>query len=77
MKDIIISKKRINIELKTWFICFLVAFLCNIVAIVYYQSPFIEILTSLGYVLLFSLFMYSFWSGVQIVKMLVIKIFKK
>ncbi len=77
MKDIIISTKRINIELKTWLICLLVAFLCNIGAIAYYQSPIAEILTSLGYVLLFSVFLYTIWSCIRIVKLLLSKIVKK
>jgi hypothetical protein len=77
MKDIIISAKRIKIELYTLSICFFVSFVSNIGAILYYQSPFNETFTSILYVVIFTIFIYAVWSGIRIIKVLFYKVLKK
>lgn len=77
MNDIIISAKRLKTEGYTLFVCFLISFLSNIGAILYYQSPFSEIITSMGYIILFALFIYAVWSSIRGLKMVVLSILKK
>ena len=58
MKDIIISKKRIKIELLIWLCCFGVAVLLNIYAVIKYNSNWLELITQLHIVILLSLVIY-------------------
>jgi hypothetical protein len=67
MKDIVISSKRIRIELITLAICFVVANLLNLYAIIAYKTSFVELLTQLGYVFIFSLVLYIAWSLLRII----------
>lgn len=73
MNDISISSKRIKIELITLLVCFIIGFLANIGAIIYYKSVAIEMLTSLPYVLAFTGFIYLAWSLLRIIKLLLFK----
>lgn len=60
MKDTIITAKRKKIEIIYWLICFLIANLANIYAIIIYDNTsFREVFTSLGYVLVASLALYA------------------
>jgi len=76
MKDIIISSKQIKKELVTLMVCFIIGFIANIGAIIYYKSTAIEMFTSLHYVLIFSGFIYGVWSFLRLTKGLLIKIIK-
>jgi hypothetical protein len=67
MRDIVISSKRIRTELFTLLICCIVANLFNLYAIISYNTPFVELLTQLGYVFIFSLVLYIVWSLLRIV----------
>jgi len=77
MNDITISSNRIKKELITLFICFLIAYSCNIGAIIYYESPFYELVTSLLYVMIFSVLLYVVWSFIRIAKGVFVKFLKK
>ena len=56
MKDIIITSQKIRRERNIYLVCFLLAFVINIAAIVAYTRPWIETFTQLGYVFVISLF---------------------
>lgn len=58
MKDIIITKKRIKKELSVFVFCFFVGTLTNAGAILYYNSAWSELFTSLHYVLIATVFIY-------------------
>ena len=58
MKDIIITSQKIKRERNIYLICFLLSFAINIIAILVYTRPWIEIFTQLGYVLVISFFIY-------------------
>jgi len=77
MKDIVISKARCKTEVKTLLVCCLIACLANLGAIIYYKSPAIELITSLGYVIIFAFGLYFIWSTIRLagyaVKMLFFK----
>jgi len=67
MKDIVITYKRIRLELITLLICFSIGFTVNIVAIVLYKTVLSEIITSLPYILIFTLVIYSLWSMLRLI----------
>jgi len=67
MKDFILTKKRQKRELITLLICFAISFVLNIYAVIAYQSPLKEVITSLFYVLTFAIFLYLIWSLVRMV----------
>jgi len=68
MKDLVISKKRIKTEILTWSICFLIANLLNLYAILTHnESSVIEMITSIGYVFVLSLSLYFFWVLIRII----------
>lgn len=73
MKDIIISTKHIKKELSTLLVCFIISFIANVGAIIYYKSMVIEMLTSLPYVLVFTVFIYIVWCLLRIMKGLFFK----
>lgn len=67
MKDTLISGKRKKTELITLLICFLIANLANLYAIIAYDgTSFAELFTSLGYVLAASLVIYILWTIIRI-----------
>jgi len=78
MKEVIITAKRIKTEIITWVVCFILANLVNLYAIITYKdSSAVELVTSLGYVLVVSFFIYFVWSLCRIIyyglKLLLVK----
>lgn len=68
MKDsnIFISVKRKKTELISFLICFVVANLVNLYAIIAYDTSFKELYTQLGYIILFTIALYVVWSLLRI-----------
>jgi hypothetical protein len=66
MKDILITGVRIKKELITLSVCFLIGFVANIVAIIFYKTVYAEVITSLGYILVFTFVLYLIWSLLRI-----------
>lgn len=58
MKDIVITGKRIKIELFWLLASFIVANICNAIAIWKYNASPVEMITSFFYVLVFTVFLY-------------------
>jgi hypothetical protein len=77
MKDIVITKKQIQKELKVVLVCFSISFLSSIWAVFYYKAPAIEILTSLHYVLAAALVLYFLFGLLRIAGFLLLKLFRK
>lgn len=77
MKDTIITARRKKIEILTFICCFAIAVGLNIYAIIAYDGKWVELLTTLPYILCFTLAVYFIWTIVRIliyfVKRLVIK----
>ena len=59
MKDTVISAAVKRRELKSWLVCFIVANIVNWAAIIKYQTPWYEIFTQIGYVVVSSLLLYG------------------
>lgn len=67
MKDTLITARRKKKELLTWAVCFLVANLANLYAILAYPgTSWAELVTSLGYVTAASVALYAAWTGVRL-----------
>jgi hypothetical protein len=67
MKDSIITAKRKKTELLTLLVCFIIANLLNVYAIIAYDTYFKELFTQLGYVLLVAIALYILWSLLRII----------
>ena len=66
MKTTVITARRKKIELLTLLACFIIGNLANLYAIISYETPFSEMLTSFFYVLAFSGVLYVFWTILRI-----------
>lgn len=58
MKDIVVTAIRLRRERNVYLICFLLAFLLNLVAVVCFDRPWIELFSQLGYVVVISVVLY-------------------
>lgn len=67
MKDTLITAHRKKVELLTWLVCFVMANLLNLYAIIAYKTSFLEVLTSFFYVIMFSYVLYVIWSVLRLV----------
>ena len=59
MKDTIISADVKRRELKIWLACFIIANITNWAAIIKFQTPWYEVFTQIGYVIVTSLLIYG------------------
>ena len=66
MKNTVITARRKKIELLTLLACFIIGNLANLYAIISYETPFSEMLTSFFYVLAFSGVLYVFLTILRI-----------
>jgi hypothetical protein len=73
MKDIAISSDRIKKELIQFSVIFLLSNIANLIAIIYYKTSFVELFTSIHYVLIFTISVYAVWTVIRIIYNLVIK----
>lgn len=77
MKDLIITSHQIKRELRFFLICFILAFILNILGIVIYKTNWVEIFTQIGYVLAIAFVLYLFILLVRIIILLIVKLFRK
>ena len=59
MKDTVISAATKRRELIIWLVCFVVANIINWAAIIKFQSPWYEVFTQIGYLVVTSLLIYG------------------
>jgi ABC-type protease/lipase transport system fused ATPase/permease subunit len=67
MKDITITGKRVRYELTSLLVCFIISFILNIGAIIFYKSPWTEIFTSIFYVISFAIALYVAWIIIRLI----------
>lgn len=77
MKDIIITGVRVKKELITLLVCFLIGFVANFGAIIYYKTAMTEIVTSIGYVMVSAFVLYFIWSLIRIIIALLLNLFRR
>lgn len=58
MKDIIITSQKLKRERNIYLLSFLIAFVINVIAIIVYSRPWLEIISQIGYVIVISFFIY-------------------
>lgn len=73
MKDIIITSKRLKKEIYILSTCFIIAFLINIFSIIAFKTPWYEIFTQIGYVLVITLISYLLVAIVRVIAILIKK----
>lgn len=74
MKDIIITSTRIKKELYILLGCFIFAFVLNIVAVAIYKTPWVEVFTQFGYVVVITVVTYLLIGLVRFVIILLHKL---
>ena len=67
MKDTLITAERKRTELKTAGVCLLLAVLVNVGCIIYYQTPFYEVFTQIGYTLILALGFYLIYTAIRLI----------
>ena len=67
MKDSVITAQRKRTELITLLVCFVIANVVNLCAIIAYGTRFVELVTQLGYVVIFSVALYICWSVLRLI----------
>lgn len=77
MKDILLTGKRQKTELITLLICFLIANLANLYSIVAYNTSYMELLTSIGYVAVAAVALYIIWTVLRLLVYAIACLFRK
>ena len=67
MKDTLITARRKRTELITLLVCFVIAFLLNVYAVIAYEAPASELFWSLGYVVATTAVLYALWVVVRLI----------
>ena len=67
MKDTLITAKRKKTELLTALACLGIAFLINVVCILWFHTPFYEVFTQIGYVFVIALGLYLIWTAIRLI----------
>lgn len=73
MKDLIITSRRLKKEIYILSTCFIIAFLINIFSIIAFKTPWYEIFTQIGYVLVITIILYLLVAIVRVVAFLIKK----
>lgn len=60
MKNLVITAKKLRKEILISAVCFIAAFIINIISIIIYKTPWYEIFTQIGYILVITLLFYIF-----------------
>ena len=77
MKPIVIDSKFIKRELWILLGCFVAAVIFDLVGIIMFKRPAIELLTTIGYEVVIALGLYAFLALVRILVFLVSQLFRK
>lgn len=58
MKDIVITGAKVRRELFILLACFIASCGCNVYAVIHYERPAVELISCIGYVVVFALIIY-------------------
>lgn len=75
MKDTILTAHRKKVEIWSLLVCFLIANILHVYAIIEYEGSFMELFTSFFYVLAFSIVLYFTWFVLRIFIYVLLSIF--
>lgn len=76
MKDLIITSRRLKKEIYILSTCFIIAFLINIFSIITFKTPWYEIFTQIGYVIVITFVLYLIMACLRLFATIVLTIFK-
>lgn len=76
MKDLIITSRRLKKEIYILSTCFIIAFLINIFSIIAFKTPWYEIFTQIGYVIVITFVLYLIMACLRLFATIVLTIFK-
>lgn len=62
MKDTVLTARRKKIEIITLLVCFVLANLVNLYAIITYHRSMMEMITSIFYIIIFAFVLYVAWA---------------
>ena len=62
MKDTVLTARRKKIEIITLLVCFVLANLVNLYAIITYHRSMMEMITSIFYIIIFAFVFYDAWA---------------
>lgn len=62
MKDTVLTARRKKIEIITLLVCFVLANLVNLYAIIAYNRSMMEMITSIFYIIIFAFVLYAYWT---------------
>lgn len=62
MKDTVLTARRKKIEIITLLVCFVLANLVNLYAIITYHRSMMEMITSIFYIIIFAFVLYATWT---------------
>lgn len=62
MKDTVLTARRKKIEIITLLVCFVLANLVNLYAIIAYNRSMMEMITSIFYIIIFAFVLYACWT---------------
>lgn len=77
MEDLIITSKRLKKEIYILSACFAASFLTNIVSIIIFRTPWYEMFTQIGYVVVITLFLYFLFAIIRMVVSLIRRVVVK
>jgi hypothetical protein len=77
MKDIVITSKRVKKETFILLVCFAIACALNVVGISIYKTPWIEVFTQIGYVIVISVVLYVILAFFRLILSLIRKLLQR
>lgn len=76
MKDLVITGNRLRKEITIFSVCFIVAFIINIISIIKFRTPWHEMFTQIGYVVIISFILYLLLAIVRMIILFVRRLIK-
>jgi len=77
MQDIVLTARRLRLELLILLTSFVVAELVNIYAIITYETPWTEVITKIGFVLVLTAVLYAVHWLIRLIVFLCLSIVRK
>ncbi len=77
MKDLIITSGRLKKEIYIVSACFIAAFATNIVSIILFKTPWYEVFTQIGYVIVITVTLYLIVTFFRLIVAIVVRLVKK
>lgn len=77
MKEIVITSQKIKKERNFYLLSFALSFIINIIAVIVYNRPWIEIGSQIGYVVAISFFIYFVLLVIRLLLVLILRLFRR